>query len=380
MKKIKIFYLLTIFSFVSVIFLLVYYNNYITIAKNKFFHTKEDQIKCHDASSKVIYEDLGYKWEKITCASEFSPRDGAGALVFKDSLRLIGGWNPLDKNNFPLICNNEVWSSSNGFIWNRTKKNTFTNKNFDKISDWEGRHTAGYVVFKKKMWIIGGDLNQGHFQFDVWNSSNGKKWDHINLNSPVPWGPRVLHYTTVFKNKIWIMGGQTIPQFAKSEEKFYNDVWNTKDGIKWIQISDNNPWKPRGMIGGSVVFQEKMWIIGGGIYDTPSTPKRKFYNDIWNTKDGINWSLISKNAPWEARQYHDITVWDNKLWIIGGVNKQLKNLNDVWFSENGLNWIELPNTPWRERHAASIFVFKNSLWVVAGNNMENDVWKLSKIN
>ena len=134
------------------------------------------------------------------------------------------------------------------------------------------------------------------------------------------------------------------------------------------------------MIGGSVVFQEKMWIIGGGIYDTPSTPKRKFYNDIWNTKDGINWSLISKNAPWEARQYHDITVWDNKLWIIGGVNKQLKNLNDVWFSENGLNWIELPNTPWRERHAASIFVFKNSLWVVAGNNMENDVWKLSKIN
>ena len=322
-KYTKQVFLLNVF-FISIIVLLIYFNNYITIIKNKFFHVKKDEITCHDASSTIIYESLGYKWEKVTCAAEFSPRDGAGALVFKDSLRLIGGWNPLDKNNFPLVCNNEVWSSLNGVTWSRTKENTFINKNFNKKEDWEGRHSAGYAVYKDRMWIIGGDENQGHFQFDVWNSSDGKKWKYVNLNSPVPWGPRVLQHTVVFKNKIWIMGGQTIPQFAESKEKFYNDVWNTEDGI--------------------------------------------------------NWSLVSKDIPWEAREYHDTTVFDNTIWVIGGVGESdIKNRNDVWFSKNGIDWQELPNTPWKKRHASSIFIHNNSLFVIAGNNMEPDVWKFTKI-
>ena len=27
----------------------------------------------------------------------------------------------------------------------------------------------------------------------------------------LPWGPRALHYTLVFRDKIWVLGGQTIP-------------------------------------------------------------------------------------------------------------------------------------------------------------------------
>ena len=33
------------------------------------------------------------------------------------------------------------------------------------------------------------------------------------------------------------------------------------------------------MIGGSAVFQGRIWILGGGTYDTPETPTRNFYND-----------------------------------------------------------------------------------------------------
>ncbi|MGB9642729.1 MAG: hypothetical protein ACPL3Q_05975, partial [Candidatus Ratteibacteria bacterium] len=58
-----------------------------------------------------------YRWSKITDHAEFVPRDGAGALIFKDKMWLIGGWNPSDKIHFPKICNSEVWSSKDGINW-----------------------------------------------------------------------------------------------------------------------------------------------------------------------------------------------------------------------------------------------------------------------
>jgi len=30
----------------------------------------------------------------------------------------------------------------------------------------------------------------------------------------VPWSPRVLHYTVVFQNQIWVISGQTLPQLV----------------------------------------------------------------------------------------------------------------------------------------------------------------------
>ncbi|MFN0055592.1 MAG: hypothetical protein ACKV0T_25880, partial [Planctomycetales bacterium] len=112
-----------------------------------------------------------YRWKRVTLTAPFAPRDGAGALTFNGRLWLLGGWNPGDKKYFPRICNNEVWSSRDGADWRLEKPNTFLDDRFDPASDWEGRHTAGYVVFRDAMWIIGGDVNQRHYQNDVWNST-----------------------------------------------------------------------------------------------------------------------------------------------------------------------------------------------------------------
>src|SRR5262245_25646765 len=113
-----------------------------------------------------------YEWQEITSSAPFAPRDGAGALTYQGKMWLIGGWNPGDKKFFPRICNNEVWSSENGKDWTLVKLNSFLDDKFDATKDWEGRHTAGYVVFKDKMWVIGGDVNQHHYQNDVWTSTN----------------------------------------------------------------------------------------------------------------------------------------------------------------------------------------------------------------
>jgi len=311
----------------------------------------------------------------VTTEAPFAARDGAGALVFQGRMWLLGGWNPRDKQHFPLICNNEVWSSQDGKNWKLEKPNTFLNASFDPQLDWEGRHTAGYVVYRDRMWIIGGDANQHHYQNDVWNSRNGAEWDLVNAD--VPWGPRVLHYTVVHADKIWVIGGQTMPAFTESKEKFHDDIWTTTDGKSWKQVTPENPrFAPRGMIGGSAVFRDRIWILGGGTYDTPTTPTRNFYNDVWSSADGVHWERHIERAPWEARQYHDVAVWDDRLWVLEGYSGE--NRNDVWYSADGVRWTELKDTPWKPRHAASVFVHDDALWMVSGNNMEPDVWKLQR--
>lgn len=307
-----------------------------------------------------------YQWTPVTEKAAFAPRDGAGALVFKNRMWLLGGWNPGDKIHFPKICNSEVWSSIDGAEW----------KLENPQAPWEGRHTAGYVVHQGKMWIVGGDANRGHYQNDVWSSADGARWEQVA--DRVPWGPRVLHYTVAFDNKIWVLGGQTLPQFAPAEEIFYHDVWNSADGVKWTKVADQLPWGPRGMIGGGVVFKNRIWILGGGTYDTPQKPNRIFYNDVWSSADGVKWEQRLKAAPWHARQYHDVAVFDDRMWVLEGYHADGGNRRDVWHSADGVNWTEMPGTPWLPRHAASVFVHDNALWMVAGNNMTPDVWKLTR--
>ncbi|MBI2193519.1 MAG: hypothetical protein HYU36_16200 [Planctomycetes bacterium] len=327
---------------------------------------------------------IEYVWVHVTDDAAFPGRDGAGALVYKDRMWLIGGWNPRDKVTNPIHsnCNNEVWSSSDGKAWNRVKPNTHLDNTFDPASDWEARHTAGYVVFQDKMWIVGGDPLLGHYQFDVWNSEDGKTWRWVNPGDPVPWGPRVLHYTVAFKGRIWVMGGQTLPQFAAEEERFYADIWNTTDGIHWNKVESKGPsWSHRGMIGGSVVLNDRIWLLGGGVYQTPSMTNYQSLGEVWSTPDGSHWECHTKSTPWSPRVYHDTGAFDGKLWIMEGAAQaspaaRPKNSNDVWCSSDGVEWHEVPDTPWSPRHAASLFVFQDALWMIAGNHMGRDVWKL----
>ena len=171
------------------------------------------------------------------------------------------------------------------------------------------------------------------------------------------------------------MGGQALPQFARAEEAFYNDVWNSPDGIHWTRITENAPWAPRGMIGGCAVLDGRMWVLGGGTYDTPRQRHRKFFHDVWSSADGVTWTRHLDQSPWSPRQYHEVAAFDNRLWVLEGWNHG--NRNDVWSSPDGVHWQELSNTPWTSRHAASVFVFRDALWIAAGNNMRSDVWRLT---
>ncbi len=306
-----------------------------------------------------------YRWELVTRQAAFAARDGAGALSFAGRMWLLGGWNPGDRVNFPRICNSEVWASTDGATWAEVNEQ----------APWEGRHTAGYAVLADRLWVIGGDCNQHHYQSDVWASADGVAWQCVC--EQVPWGPRALQHTVVFGERLYVLGGQTMPAFCPGPaERFYDDVWCSANGRDWTLVADHCPWAPRGMIGGSAVHDGRLWLLGGGTYDTPQTPTRQFRNDVWCSEDGAHWQRVLSAAPWPPRQYHEVAVWDHRLWVLEGYHERGGNRNDVWHSADGVNWTELPGTPWAPRHAASVFVHADALWMVAGNNLQPDVWRL----
>lgn len=95
-----------------------------------------------------------YAWRAVTETAAFAPRDGAGAVTLHGAMFLLGGWNPNPEmaHIFPRVCNSEVWRSVDGVDWQLVVEQ----------APWEGRHCAGYVVHEGKIFIVGGDCNQGH--------------------------------------------------------------------------------------------------------------------------------------------------------------------------------------------------------------------------
>lgn len=189
--------------------------------------TETEEVKLGPTQKKA------YQWQRVAQDAPFGPRDGAGGVTFAGKIWLIGGWNG---DRFPLICTNDVWSSVDGATWVEEKPNTFLDpKTFNYAKDWEGRHFAGYQVYAGRMWIVGGDPIQRRYQTDVWSSDNGRTWTRHDIHtvtprlypdgSPYPvedfrpveeaqYGHRALHITGVFRNKLFVMGGQRVEQFV----------------------------------------------------------------------------------------------------------------------------------------------------------------------
>ncbi|NUM36764.1 MAG: hypothetical protein HUU50_19650 [Candidatus Brocadiae bacterium] len=100
-------------------------------------------------------------------------------------------------------------------------------------------------------------------------------------------------------------------------------------GKDWFQASTSAPTRQQHT---SVVFDDKIWIIGGD--DTNGS----YLNDVWSSSDGINWTQVTAHASWPARQQHTSVLFDDKIWIIGGSDGVTTRLNDVWYSSDGVNY------------------------------------------
>ena len=72
--------------------------------------------------------------------------------------------------------------------------------------------------------------------------------------------------------------------------------------------------------------------------------------------DGKTWQLDAADAGFEARRFLSALVYDNKMWVMGGMDAFSAKKNDVWWSTNGTSWTQATaSAPWATRHFASQF-------------------------
>ena len=375
-----------------------------------------------------------YAWQKTTSAAPFGPRDGAGGIVHAGKMWLVGGWNG---ERFPLQTANDVWSSTDGAAWTRERDNTYLSRpTFDYTNDWEGRHFAGYLSFGGSMWIVGGDPNQGHYQTDVWKSTDGRTWTRTDAFAPrqpystldtdpdsptfgtLVWNPRAraseesqfgmraLHVVGVLGDRMLVLGGQRIAQYVNPDwpgrpAKILDDVWSSRDGVTFSEAAKVGPrWAPRGLVSEAVEHDGRLWLVGGGALDDPGAgaTKREYRNDVWSTRDGAAWERSPGEAPFSPRIWHNVKVFDGRLWVLcgydgsePGAGRMADNLADAWYSADGTNWYEAsPPAGFVPRHAATAWAHAGSLFVGSGNAIGPDpaapsgpgvwyadVWKLS---
>jgi hypothetical protein len=218
------------------------------------------------------------------------------------------------------------------------------------------------VVFDSKMWLLGGSVTNSVYTNDVWCSTNGADWTRVKDSAP--WSPRCPE-AVVFDNKIWVVGG-----WRDYTGGGLNDVWCSTDGTSWVCADSSAGWTTRGGHG-VTVFNGKMWVIGG--YD--SHPR----NDVYWSTDGANWTEAVHSAPWSGRYYPGVVEFDGTLWVMGGI--QSSCFNDAWYSTDGGSWIQAPDSGrWSSRTVHSTLVFDGKMWVMGGmpnppwSNRLNDVW------
>ena len=291
---------------------------------------------------------------------------------------------------------------------------------------WQARDSSAEVVFKDRMWIMGGWFDSfSEPPSDVWNSADGKTWTQVTPRSPwkhsdfpmgmafqdqiflmggwhngrlpdasasnhvwatpdgkewqqvtpaAGWTPRMASACAVFKGKMWILGG-TEKYYFGDNTNLKNDVWSSEDGKTWTCETEHAGWSPRAYHQ-AVVMNDKLYVMGGGNY----LPEYQVKNDVWCSEDGKTWTQLTEAAPWPPRIWSSSAVYRDHLWVIGGwSNNPSRNWNDVWYSADGKTWKQFQTpTIWKERHEHSVYVFQDAIWLAAGHAMplSNEVWKL----
>jgi hypothetical protein len=182
------------------------------------------------------------------------------------------------------------------------------------------------------------------------------------------WSPRAGHASVVFDGKMWVLGGRF---HASSTDSLLNDVWCSTNGEDWTPVTNSALWSPR-MGHEVVVFEDTMWLIGGWGVGTVQL------NDVWFSTDGANWLWAVDSAPWVARSFHEVVVFNDEIWLIGGyTNVGAVYVNDIWSSPDGVNWTcDTNSAEWQGRCNHQVTNFNGQMWVVAGMGWSyfRDVW------
>ncbi|MBS2213615.1 T9SS type A sorting domain-containing protein [Carboxylicivirga mesophila] len=301
-------------------------------------------------------------WKLVTANAEWAPRAGLQVVRLQNNLYVLGGRTPLQSN---IPGDSEIW----GDVW----KSNLSGKHWTRIlatddsQHWPARAYFCAITKGNYMYVIGGQnfnpFGPSAFFNDVWRSKDGINWEE--MTSDAPWTGRAGISAFVFRDEIYVLGGSRNDDDAviggPPVRIYYNDVWKSKNGSNWQLVTADAPWTARAGMR-VVVKNGYMYLMGGESGFTPSMPGTPppYYNDVWRSRDGANWEQLVEHAPWSARPGHEVLLYRDHLVLFGGFN-----LDPAFNPIPGPNFSAEPNNPmdiWASRDGVKWFQLPGTPW------------------
>ena len=231
--------------------------------------------------------------------------------------------------------------------------------NWEKIvnqNHFNPRNGHTMTKYNDRIYIIGGFNYKSRFLEDVWILNPNELSEGWKCILPnAPWDSREGHKTIVFRDSLWIFGGKTL-------SRALNDIWISRDGINWEEAAPSSPWSRR-CFHNVQLYNDKLWLIAG------SSTIEIANNDMFCSKNGVDWELHDEPPPFTPRFGGGVTVFDEKMWLIGGSDASEKQFyNDVWWFTEKEGWNQLGiDTPWTPRWGFNcVSVYNDNLVVLCG--------------
>lgn len=380
-----------------------------------------------------------YDWTKVYNGADqgWAGRAGLQAVELRNRLYILGGRtpNPSQFNPFGSILWDDVWKSDDlGKSWLRVAAGPVADPQ-DPDTIWPARGYFQAVTKGEAMFVLGGQdfsvapnpdfptncpsapvpcppfVPNSTFFNDVWRSTDGANWEQLTASAP--WEGRAGLSAIVFKGWIYVIGGGKGDDVAigGSGRELFDDVWRSRDGAKWELVTDDAPWAPRA---GAAVVEKNgaIYLLGGedGFLCEPGIGGLNcpYFNDVWRSRDGATWELVTASADWSPRPGHQCQVLLNTLVCFGGFGFPTgfdpsipAHPSDVWVSRDGVNWEQVSDAPWNATSSADVKYDFDSLVVAGGRGglrpsiftfggdreasfvapdpmlVDNDVWRFS---
>jgi dihydrofolate reductase len=165
-----------------------------------------------------------------------------------------------------------------------------------------------------------------------------------------------------------------------------NPTTSSTSATNWVQATSGAAWSARNL-SAAVSYNGNLWMIGGSYYNGVSYI---YFSDVYSSANGSAWSAATTQAAFGQISGHTALVFNNKMWVIGGVNYLTNAMtlsspltptptvvispsslptDNVYNSTDGISWSAASTlSALPPRYAHSAVVYGTDMWVMGGNS------------
>ncbi|MDB5319117.1 MAG: hypothetical protein JWN40_748 [Phycisphaerales bacterium] len=286
--------------------------------------------------------NFGKIWPAVTQSNtQPAPAGSNPAVFFNGALWIVG-------QDISNQSRDDAWySTDNGVTWVNATAGLSGGAAFGS------RFAQQVTVFNNELWLIGGrsGSTSGYLD-DVWHSADGITWTQA---ASAVFPARAYHGAVVNNGRLYVIGGYNAVNHRM------NDVWSTADGVTWQQeVAAGTTFTARQSFT-TLSYAGRIWVIGGEVGGLSPVS-----NEVWSSADGINWLQANGgNSAAPMRTGASGVVFDNRMWVLGGSDSAYNASNQIFYSLDGLNWVQSATLPDARSDAAAL-VFNNKIWLIGG--------------